>query len=85
MIITNDQDADSFLIAVDRNSGATRWKVDREHIPKQNACYETPCLYQPPQGPAEMIVCSRAHGMSSIDPLSGKTNWELPVLERRAV
>jgi outer membrane protein assembly factor BamB len=85
LIITNDQDADSFLIAVDRASGATRWKVDRQHIPEQNACYSTPCLYKSQDGPAEMIVCSRAHGVSGIDPLSGKTNWELPILERRAV
>lgn len=85
VIITNDQDADSFLIAVDRASGATRWKVDRRHIPLQNACYATPCVYTPPEGPAELIVCSRAHGMTSIDPLSGKTIWETPVLERRAV
>jgi outer membrane protein assembly factor BamB len=85
LIITNDQDADSFLIAVDRASGATRWKVDRRHIALQNACYATPCVFKPQQGPAELIVCSRAHGMTSVDPLSGKTNWELPVLERRAV
>lgn len=85
LIIANDQDADSFLIALDRNSGATRWKVPRKHIPEKNACYATPCVYKPPRGPAELIFCSQAHGISSIDPLSGRTNWEIEVLPRRAV
>jgi outer membrane protein assembly factor BamB len=85
LVITNDQDADSFLIALDKGSGTTRWKVPRKHIPEQNTCYSTPCVYQPPDGPAELIVCSRAHGITSVDPLSGETNWEAEVLPRRAV
>ena len=36
VIITNDQDAESFVIAVDRTSGATEWKIDRKHLPEQN-------------------------------------------------
>jgi outer membrane protein assembly factor BamB len=78
VIITNDQDAESFVIAVDRASGATKWKVDRKHLPEQNTSYATPCLYHPPGRPAELILCSRAHGITGIDPLSGQTRWEEP-------
>ncbi len=85
VIITNDQDADSFLIAVDRRTGLTRWKVDRKVHEKQSTSYAAPCVFQPKKGPAELIVCSWAHGITSIDPLSGKTNWEAEVLERRPV
>jgi outer membrane protein assembly factor BamB len=76
LIITNDQDADSFTIAVDRNSGVTKWKIDRKHLPEQNTCYATPCVYDPPGRPAELILCSRAHGVTSLDPLTGQTRWE---------
>jgi outer membrane protein assembly factor BamB len=85
LIVTNDQDADSFLIAVDRMTGLTRWKVPRKVHPEQSASYAAPCIYKPKNGPAELIVDSWAHGMTSVDPLSGKTNWEAEVLERRPV
>lgn len=85
VILTDDQDSESWLLALDRRSGETRWKVPRKVLDKQNASYAAPCVYQPPTGPPELIVCSWAHGVSSIDPLSGKTNWELGVLERRPV
>jgi outer membrane protein assembly factor BamB len=85
VIITNDQDADSFLIAVDRASGRTRWKVPREHLPEQNTCYATPCIFEPPGRPAELILCSRVYGVTSVDPLSGEKRWEAKVLRSRAV
>lgn len=85
VIVTNDQDADSFLIALDKSSGQTRWKVPRKVLDKQNASYAVPCIYQPPVGPAEMIVASWAHGITSIDPKNGQTNWQAEVLERRPV
>jgi outer membrane protein assembly factor BamB len=85
LIITNDQDADSFLIAVDRATGATRWKVPRKVHEEQSASYAAPCLFRPKKGPAELIVCSWAHGITSLEPASGKTIWEAAVLERRPV
>jgi outer membrane protein assembly factor BamB len=86
LIIANDQDAESFVLAVDRTSGATRWKVDRKHLPEQNTSYATPCIFEPQGRPAELILCSRAHGMSGIDPQSGATRWEQPdVFQQRPV
>jgi outer membrane protein assembly factor BamB len=85
LIITNDQDSESSLIALDRAGGQTRWKVPRKVLDKQNASYAAPCIYRPPAGPPELIVCSWAHGITSVDLRSGKTNWEAAVLERRPV
>ncbi len=85
LIVTNDQDADSFLIAVDRKTGLTQWKVPRKVQDKQNTSYAAPCVYQPKNGPAELIVCSWAHGITSVAPRTGETNWEAEVLERRPV
>jgi outer membrane protein assembly factor BamB len=78
VIITNDQDADSFTIAVDRNTGVTKWKIDRKHLAEQNTCYATPCILEQSGRPAELILCSRAHGVTSLDPLTGSTRWEEP-------
>ncbi len=85
VIVTDDQDGDSYLVAVDRRSGLTRWKVPRKVNPDQNASYATPCVFRPKGGPDELIVCGWAHGITSVEPQTGKTNWEAAVLERRPV
>ena len=64
----------SSLIAVDRKTGATRWQLERRTA---LAAYSTPCLYRPDGGPAELIVTSTAHGITSVDPATGKVNWEV--------
>lgn len=64
----------SFLIAVDRKTGSTRWTVDRQSdvVP-----YSTPCIYQPEGGSPQLIFNASAHGITSIDPQTGKINWEV--------
>jgi len=64
----------SFLIAVDRKTGRTRWQVPRRSAV---APYSTPCLYRPDGGPAELIFSSMAHGITAVDPASGRINWEM--------
>ncbi|HEV3025613.1 MAG TPA: PQQ-binding-like beta-propeller repeat protein, partial [Pirellulales bacterium] len=78
----NPPEAASFLVAVDRQNGEIRWKVDRrtEHV-----AYSTPCVYVPEGGRPQLIFNSGAHGISSIDPASGDTLWELDVLDKRSV
>jgi outer membrane protein assembly factor BamB len=85
LILTDDQDAESSLLALDRRTGETRWKIPRKVLDKQNTSYAAPCVYEPASGPPELIVCSWAHGITSVDPRTGKTNWELAALERRPV
>src|SRR5262249_42780630 len=80
--VTDEQDGESFLFAVDRTSGLVRWKIPRESKPEQNTSYATPCLL-PKRGANELIVASWAHGISSLDPRTGTTNWQAKVLPRR--
>lgn len=84
VVLSNDQDRDgtSFLIALDRKTGETRWQTGRNG---ENVAYSTPCVYQPEGKPAELIFNSGAHGISSINPQDGKVNWELDVLDKRSV
>src|SRR3990172_1637691 len=64
----------SFLIAVDRKTGQTRWQIERQ---TSFAAYGTPCVYQAEDGRRELIFTNTARGMTGIDPQTGHINWEL--------
>lgn len=64
----------SFLVAVDRQTGKTRWQVPRRST---LAPYSTPCVYRPEGGRAELIFTSTSHGVTAVDPANGKVNWEI--------
>jgi len=54
LVLTCDQDNnDSYLLAVDKNTGRVRWKTPRPEVTRS---YVTPAVYQPQHGPAELIV-----------------------------
>jgi len=74
VILGNDQQGASSLIALDRRTGAIRWQVGRR---SGRAAYATPTVYQPDGGAPELIFLSQAHGVTSIDPATGTVNWEL--------
>ncbi len=82
VIVANEQDGASSIVALDCRTGNTRWKADRR---TEKAAYSTPCVYQPGDGPAQLILSSWAHGISSLDPHSGKWNWEQAVFRHRVV
>jgi len=62
----------SFLIALDRKTGKTRWKINRR---SSQAAYSTPCVYRRSGGPSELIFSSTSHGITAVDPETGKVNW----------
>jgi len=64
----------SFLIAVDRKTGRTRWQIERR---SSVAPYSTPCLYRRDDGRPEVVFISTAHGFTAVDPATGKINWEI--------
>src|SRR5579864_6854600 len=53
LILVCDQDSGSYMLAVDKNTGRVRWKTPR---PEQTRSYVTPAVFQPKDGPAELIV-----------------------------
>ena len=82
VILTNDQNETSFAIALDRATGKTRWKTDRRIV---KAAYSTPFIYRPEGRQPELILTGWAHGVASLDPHTGKPNWEVDVLNHRVV
>lgn len=84
VIVTNDQDGESFVIALDLKTGEPVWKTPRRPSP-DNTAYGTPCLHQRPDGTPELLLSSKSHGISSLDPRTGEPNWEAPVYNKRVV
>jgi outer membrane protein assembly factor BamB len=78
LIVPDDQDGPSTLVALDCATGQVRWKVPR----RSKATYTTPCLYEPPGLPSELIVSSYEHGISGLDPKTGRTLWEADVFHK---
>jgi outer membrane protein assembly factor BamB len=74
VVLGNDQDGPSFLIAVDAKTGATRWQLNRR---SDRVAYSTPCLRQTEAGKPELVFTSSSQGMSGVDPRTGTLNWEL--------
>ncbi len=73
----------SFLIAVDRRTGKTRWQLDRR---TGIAAYSTPCIFPRDDGTADAIFTSTAHGITAVDLATGRVRWEAAdVLPERCV
>ena len=70
----SDKDAQSAWIAVDRKTGKTRWELERQTSRKTS--YSTPCVYLGENGHPQLVFTSLAHGMTGVDPRSGKVVWE---------
>ncbi|MBL8799013.1 MAG: PQQ-binding-like beta-propeller repeat protein [Planctomycetia bacterium] len=70
VIVNNDQDGKSELIALDAKTGQPAWQVPR---PPFRACYSTPFVLEK-NGKTELIVVSTA-GVTSYNPKTGGQNW----------
>jgi len=75
LIVPNDQAGPSSTLALDCETGETRWSVERR---SGTTAFSTPALYRPEGSAVQMILASTAHGVGSFDPNTGRLNWELP-------
>lgn len=72
LVLPVDQDnPSSYLIAVDKNSGKVRWKVDR---PVVISGYSTPIVYQPKKGPKQVVI-PESFQLSAYSVANGKRVW----------
>jgi outer membrane protein assembly factor BamB len=71
VIVANDQDGSSTLVALDAQSGRTVWQTPREPF---RACYSTPFVLEQESGSPRLIVASTA-GVTSYNPTDGKADW----------
>jgi len=72
IVLPVDQDSpSSYLIALDKKSGRVRWKVER---PVVISGYSTPIVYQPKQGPKQIVV-PESFQLSAYSVEDGKRVW----------
>jgi outer membrane protein assembly factor BamB len=73
----------SSIIALDARTGKTVWQLPRKSTV---VSYSTPCLYETKGRERALIFNSQSHGISAVDPATGKILWEYEtVFNRRTV
>ena len=83
VILGNEQDdaklvpggtrtGESFIVAVDAKTGKTLWQTPRRSAV---VAYSTPCVYEPKNGKPALLFDSQGHGISALDPDTGKLFW----------
>ncbi|HEX6972751.1 MAG TPA: PQQ-binding-like beta-propeller repeat protein, partial [Vicinamibacterales bacterium] len=71
LILPVDQDSGSYLMAIDAKTGKVRYKVDR---PGVISGYSTPTVYQPKDGPKQIII-PESFQLSAYSVADGKRVW----------
>ena len=74
VILPNDKDKDNYLLAVDRLTGADRWKLTRNG---RRASYSTPCIYQAAGETPLAIFTDWEQGITGVDARTGVKKWEI--------
>lgn len=72
VIMPNDQDGPSSILAVNRKTGETVWSTLRS---VRRTSYATPMIFREPGRKPQLICSSGAMGVTSLDPDTGRLNW----------
>jgi outer membrane protein assembly factor BamB len=81
VILSNDQESDSHLFAVEAKTGKLRWKLARE---ENHSNYSTPCVYTPPGGKPQLVIVSWRLGATGVDLATGRQLWQMPLFAKQA-
>jgi outer membrane protein assembly factor BamB len=71
IVLLIDHEGPSYLLAVDKRTGETKWKTDRH----SRTSYASPSLV--PVGDSHHIVCSSSGSIDGYDPATGELLWTL--------
>ena len=71
VVLQVDQDLSAYVVAYDKKTGNERWKTER---PGVTHSYSTPAIYEPEEGPAQLIV-SGSLQVTSYSLETGKKLW----------
>ncbi|MGF1578155.1 MAG: PQQ-binding-like beta-propeller repeat protein [Gemmataceae bacterium] len=86
LVLAADQDKKGYLLAVNKTDGSVKWKIPRK---SGNATFSTPCVFHPEGKKKEIIFTNWKRGITSVDPQTGKINWEVscfvPTKPERAI
>lgn len=71
VIVQCDTQADSFLLALNAETGETVWKTDRKELPS----WGTPTIVNTPAGPE--LITNASNFVRGYDPKTGRELWQL--------
>ena len=71
VIVQCDTQADSFLLALNAETGETVWKTDRQELPS----WGTPTIVNTPAGPE--LITNASNFVRGYDPKTGRELWQL--------
>lgn len=83
LIVPNDQDGPSFITALDRKTGKTKWVSSGRSF--REASYATPIVVREKGKPAQLICPSGAMGITGLDPHTGNLKWQTEEFPLRTV
>lgn len=72
VIVNGDHDGDGYIVALDRASGKTVWKIDRDH---KTRSYVTPIIRS--FGGREQMILSGSRHVAAYDPDTGRELWRV--------
>lgn len=82
LIVQCDHYGASYVLAIDKSTGANRWKTDR---PEVWLSWSSPICVQPdPSLAAELILCG-SEKMDAFDPRTGQKLWTLSGMARECI
>jgi outer membrane protein assembly factor BamB len=71
LILLCDQDTNSYLLAVNKDTGRVAWKVERPDVTRS---YSTPAVLRPKRGPVELIIPG-SYQLASYNAKTGEKLW----------
>lgn len=71
LVLLCDQDTNSYLLALDKETGKVRWKTERPDVTRS---YSTPAVFRPKSGPAELIIPG-SYQLASYNARTGEKLW----------
>ena len=82
LLLQCDHYGSSYLVALDKRSGANRWKTDR---PEAWLSWSSPILAPvDAQGAVELVVCG-SHKIDAFDPKTGNPLWTVKGMRRECI
>ena len=78
LIVPNEQEGQSSLVALDAATGAIRWQLQRD----SRTTYSTPCVYRWKDHPPCLIFTNWHYGITAHDPFTGRMLWQAQVFGR---
>ncbi len=71
LLVSLDQESGSYFLAIDKNTGKVKWKVDRSEFTRG---FSTPIIYKPADGPPQALIAG-SYQLTAYAVDTGKAVW----------